>query len=141
MGTLWPQLPCPFASIPHSCAQAQLQVQYVMSMLIHNRKEGAQQWPRAGRHDAEWLAGRFHFWKDGTPAPCYPISGIPVSPACKSFILSQKSLCGWLAKENHPPTFPNTAVCSQISFPETACFSADGPSQPCSSHLLGRESH
>lgn len=98
-------------------------------MLIHNGKEGAQQWPRAGRHDAEWLAGCFHFWKDGTLAPCYSISGIPVSPACKSFILSQKSLCGWVAKGNHPPTFPNGAVCSQMSFPETACFSADGPAQ------------
>lgn len=63
------------------------------------------------------------------PHPATPSRGIPVSPGCKSSILSQKSLCGWVAKEDHPPTFPNGAVCSQMSFPESACFSADGPSQ------------
>lgn len=137
VGTLCPQpalprAPCSWAHLPPfptAVHQVHTQVQSVLSRLLHNGKEGAQQWPRAGRHDAERLTGHLHFWKDGTPTPCYPISGIPVSPGCKSSILSQKSLCEWVAKEDHPPTFPNGAVCSQMSFPESACFSADGPSQ------------
>lgn len=36
------------------------------------------------------------------PLSLCPIPGIPMSPAGKSFILSPKCLCGWVAKKGHP---------------------------------------
>lgn len=58
----------------------------------------------------------------------------PRDTCCKSFIFSQKSLCGWVARKGHPPIFP-------VSFPETSGFPARGPLSPCSSHLHGTQSN